>query len=139
MKKSGRPNKFIDINENIKSLYNSKNGLKNIELNIFKEWYENQNSSCSYCGLTDKESIILFNNYPESTRGGKRGKRLELDRKDSKITNYGEDIENLTLACYWCNNAKTNYFTYEEFKIIGKSLSIIQKNRLNKINSNNEN
>jgi hypothetical protein len=130
MKKRGRPNKYIGISEEIKRLYCSKSGLKNIDINIFKSWYEKQNGRCSYCDLTSAESVQLFFKYPKATRGGRRGKRLELDRKDPRIFNYGEDINNLTLACYWCNNAKTNYFSYEEFKIIGAAFSAIQKKRL---------
>jgi hypothetical protein len=37
------------------------------------------------------------------------------------ITDYSI-LENLCLACYWCNNAKTNYFSFEEFKLIGVQL-----------------
>jgi 5-methylcytosine-specific restriction endonuclease McrA len=74
----------------------------------------------------------LFQKFPASTRGGRRGKRLELDRINPKIKNYGEDINNLALACYWCNNAKTNYFTFEEFKIIGEKIKEIQQERLKK-------
>jgi hypothetical protein len=77
--------------------------------------------------------LLLFNNYPKSTRGGKRGQRLELDRINPLITNYGTDIKNLALACYWCNNAKTNYFTFDEFKKIGEMIKEIQQSRINKI------
>jgi hypothetical protein len=37
------------------------------------------------------------------------------------------------LACYWCNNAKTNYFTYDEFKIIGEKMKVVQQARINAI------
>jgi hypothetical protein len=80
--------------------------------------------------LTSDESLLLFHWYPKSTRGGRRGKRLELDRIDPSVKNYGQDIKNLTLACHWCNNAKSNYFTYEEFKIIGESIKEIQLKRI---------
>jgi 5-methylcytosine-specific restriction endonuclease McrA len=132
MKKRGRPPKYIGVNKEITKLYNSKRGLKNISFEVFKKWYESQNGCCCYCGLTSTESIQLFHKYPLATRGGRRGKSLELDRKKSNIKNYGEDINNLTLACYWCNNAKTNYFSYEEFKIIGEAISLVQKQKLKK-------
>jgi 5-methylcytosine-specific restriction endonuclease McrA len=83
--------------------------------------------------LTSEESLILFNRYPQSTRGGRRGKRLELDRINPAIRNYGSNINNLALACYWCNNAKTNYFTYDEFKIIGEKMKVVQQARINAI------
>jgi hypothetical protein len=137
MKKKGRPINYPEIGKEIKKLHKSKTGLKRIDIYAFKTWYESQNGCCSYCGVTSAESLLLFNAYPHSTRGGKRGKRLELDRKNPSIKCYGEDINNLALVCYWCNNAKTNYFTFEEFKIIGQSIIEIQKQRLRNINETN--
>lgn len=124
--------KFYMIDEHIKKLYQSKKELKKIDINLFVDWYNNSKRCCTYCGLTEKETLILFNKYPETTRGGRRGKRLEIDRINPNIKDYGEDINNLALACYWCNNAKSNYFTYEEFKIIGRSISEINQLRLKK-------
>ncbi len=128
--KKGRPSKYANVSDNVGRLYRSKKGLKNIDLNEFNEWYHNQGSCCAYCGIRDLDCAVLFEKYPEATRGGKRGKRLELDRIDPFIGDYGADINNLALACYWCNNAKTNYFTFKEFKIIGKAIGEIHKNRL---------
>jgi 5-methylcytosine-specific restriction endonuclease McrA len=122
-----------NISEEVKRLYKSKTGLKQIEIDVFQKWYDSKNGCCDYCGLTSKESLILFHKYPQSTRGGRRGKRLELDRVDPLIQNYGQDIENLALACYWCNNAKTNYFTFDEFKEIGEKIKEIQQIRINLI------
>jgi len=132
----GRKRKVYSINvsEEVKRLYNSKTGLKQIDIDVFQKWYDSKKGCCDYCGLTSKESLVLFLNYPKATRGGRRGKRLELDRKNPLVKNYGEDINNLALACYWCNNAKTNYFTYEEFKKIGEKIKEIQQIRINKIN-----
>ena len=124
--------KFYNVEENIKKLYQSKKDLKKIDINVFVDWYNKSNGCCTYCGLTEKETLIFFNRYPETTRGGKRGKRLEIDRKDPKLEDYGQDIENLALACYWCNNAKTNYFTFDEFKKIGKKIKEVQQLRINK-------
>jgi hypothetical protein len=123
----------INICEEVKRLYKSKIGIKQIDIEDFQKWYDSKNGCCDYCGLTSSESLLLFNNYPKSTRGGKRGQRLELDRINPLITNYGTDINNLALACYWCNNAKTNYFTFDEFKKIGEMIKEIQQSRINKI------
>ena len=101
----------------------------------FRHWILEQGEKCTYCGLTSEETIILFNKYPLSTRGGKRGRRLELDRKNPHLS-YG-NLSNLALACYWCNNAKTNYFEFDEFKCIGSAIGKINHARLVKI-SNNE-
>ncbi len=125
----------INIRDEVIRLYKSKRSLKQIEIVVFQNWYDSKNGCCEYCGLKSEESLILFYKYPVSTRGGRRGKRLELDRINPAIKNYGEDINNLALSCYWCNNAKTNYFTYEEFKVIGDKIKEIQQYRINKINS----
>lgn len=129
----GRKRKIYssNISEEVKRLYNSKTGLKQINIDDFQNWYDSKNGCCDYCGLTSNESLALFNKYPQSTRGGRRGKRLELDRIDPQIKNYGQDIHNLALACYWCNNAKTNYFTFEEFKKIGERIKEVQQARIN--------
>jgi hypothetical protein len=56
--------------ENIVRLYKSKKSLKQIDLNEFQDWYNSKNGSCEYCDLTEDQSSILFDKYPESTRGG---------------------------------------------------------------------
>lgn len=35
------------------------------------------------------------------------------------------------MACYWCNNAKTDEFSAEEFAPVGKEIGEIFKNRKN--------
>ncbi len=44
----------------------------------------------------------------------------------AKILPY-DQLNNVVLACYWCNNAKTDTFTYEEFKEVGKVFANIWK------------
>jgi hypothetical protein len=56
----------------------------------------------------------------DATRGGKRGKRLEIDRRDPRLS-Y-DDINNIVWCCYWCNNAKSNFFTEEEFRPIALAI-----------------
>lgn len=36
------------------------------------------------------------------------------------------------MSCYWCNNAKTDEFTFEEFEEIGKSFGLVWNKRLKK-------
>lgn len=130
MKKRGRPIIYkTEIDRNIRKLQLSKSDLKNISFSVFKDWYSKQKDCCAYCDLSSRESLLLFEKYPKSTRNGKRGKSLELDRKDPLITDYSI-LENLCLACYWCNNAKTNYFSFEEFKLIGSTINKIQRNKI---------
>jgi hypothetical protein len=100
----------------------------------FQNWFnlEEFKKGCSYCKLTNEQSLQLYNAQRnglrmDGTRGGKRGRRLELDRRDPNLS-Y-DNLENLVWCCYWCNNAKSNFFSAEEFipigKEIGNSLKII--------------
>lgn len=41
----------------------------------------------------------------------------------------GYDIENCVLACAVCNNAKSDKFTYEEFKRLGDVIKEIWQQR----------
>jgi hypothetical protein len=43
---------------------------------------------------------------------------------------YGENISDLVFSCYWCNNAKSNFFTSEEFEEIGKIIAEIIHKKL---------
>jgi hypothetical protein len=125
----GRPKIFIGKDREIRNLQLRKKELKPIPFLEFKNWYNLQNDCCIYCRLSSFETNTLYNKFPKSTRNGKRGKSLELDRKNQNIKNYSV-LENLCLACYWCNNAKTNYFSFDEFMIIGNVINQIQKNKL---------
>lgn len=97
----------------------------------FYNWYIKLDRKCEYCGITEIEiKTLLENEKLHSKRIETRGKKLEFDRKipDSSYDN----LENIVLSCYWCNNAKTDTFTHEEFKEVGKAFSTIWKKRFDK-------
>ncbi|WP_439882340.1 hypothetical protein ACSX1A_04065 [Pontibacter sp. MBLB2868] len=109
-------------------------GFVNTSFNQFEEWFDGAifMQGCYYCGTTNERSFEIYQKQrnglrPDATRAGRRGKRLELDRKDPNQP-Y-DNLNNVVWCCYWCNNAKTNFFTEEEFKpiavAIGLSLSTI--------------
>jgi hypothetical protein len=92
-------------------------------------WRITQPQVCHYCGIP--ESILdELHNQPnhQNKRWPKRGKVLEIDRKGSDIPYT--NLTNLVLACYWCNNAKTDTFTYEEFREIGQKVNRVWSERL---------
>lgn len=117
----------------IKKLYAAK-GIK-LSFRSFYDWMivNSHDKKCTYCKITEPEIQQL---YELAKRNGgeltvrKRGPKLELDRKKPK-TDY-DDLENIVWACYWCNNAKTDTFTHEEFLQIGKTIEEIWKKRLGK-------
>ena len=81
------------------------------------------NFNCEYCGIEENELYFL-----ETKRLG-RGARLEYDRLED--TDY--NLDNIVLACYWCNNAKTDTFTVEEFKEIARGINAVWRSRGAKI------
>lgn len=79
--------------------------------------YKRDGRECHYCGIGEKDFFRIWGKF----YGGKR-RKLEVERKDN-IKGYNE--ENCVLACPICNNAKSDKFTYEEFKKIGKAVKEI--------------
>ncbi len=71
-------------------------------------------NQCHYCDIHehDIEKLITKSDI-QTKRLLTRGRHLEIDRKNPCL-GYTED--NIVLSCYWCNNAKTDEFSYEEFK-----------------------
>lgn len=109
-------------------------GFVDSAFNDFVNWFKESNfeKGCHYCGTTNEKSFELYNlqrsgKRHDATRGGKRSRRLELDRKDPSLP-Y-DNLKNVVWCCYWCNNAKSNFFTREEFQpiadAIGKALKTI--------------
>lgn len=93
----------------------------------FKEWYEAIERKCYYCHITEDEINQLWEKHPSLTKRN-RGLSLEIERLEPDLP-YSI-TSNLVFSCYWCNNAKTDTFTKEEFSEIGKVIERIWKNRL---------
>jgi hypothetical protein len=110
----------------IKSIYVQKKIIRTIE--EFFDWYleKEKNKKCVYCNITEEQIADLFENNKLETKRS-RGKKLELDRKQPNIP-Y-DDFDNIVYACYWCNNAKTDTFTHEEFLEVGKVFEKIWSQR----------
>lgn len=83
----------------------------------FIDWYINEEKKCFYCKCTQSE-LNSFYQKNSSKRKNTRGKTLEVDRiKDEKYNR-----NNCRLSCYWCNNAKSDVFSFEQFKPIGNAI-----------------
>lgn len=95
----------------------------------FYKWYLSNERKCFYCKITEDQIKQLLDSGRLTTkRISTRGKKLELDRKEPNL--LYDNFENIVFACYWCNNAKTDTFTDEEFKKVGEVFKEIWKNRL---------
>lgn len=100
-----------------------------IEFADFHSWYTAQERKCFYCDITEAEiKQLLDAGLLTTKRIDKRGKNLELDCRRPEAA-Y-DDLDNLTLACYWCNNAKTDTFTAPEFVEVGQVFAKIWQQRL---------
>lgn len=76
--------------------------------------YSRDGKCCYYCEIKEEDFIPTWGVFYKG-----RGKRLELERKDSE---KGYNTLNCILACAICNNAKSNKFTYKEFLGVGKAI-----------------
>lgn len=89
-----------------------------------KQIYERDGNKCHYCGIAEKDFFTIWGDFYGSK---KRGSRLEVDRKD----NRGDyEIDNCVLACAICNCAKSDKFTYDEFKYVGKAIGRVWLKRM---------
>jgi 5-methylcytosine-specific restriction endonuclease McrA len=93
----------------------------------FKERIEEEH--CHYCNLTNDMVDKLVDAEQMFKKQDTRGWSLEIDRKDS---NLEYTFDNTVMCCYWCNNAKTDEFTEEEFRKVGEEIKQIWKKRLEK-------
>ena len=85
---------------------------------LFVEWYLEQHPYCCYCGVPEnlcKEKL----QEQGATRQGHRGSYLEVEKTNPDKT-YTKD--NCVLACYLCNNAKTNFIQVQDFEPIARGI-----------------
>ncbi len=93
----------------------------------FKKWHESTKEECHYCHITEKDMNQLWQKSPMLTKRN-RGKKLEIERLEPNLA-YSK-TNNLVYSCYWCNNAKTDTFTKDEFMEVGKVFQKIWQDRL---------
>lgn len=81
--------------------------------NEFEKFYslDPEKRVCHYCNINDKELEHLESIFQIKTKRI-RGYSMEIDRKKP---NYEYLKDNVVLACYWCNNAKSDEFSEAEF------------------------
>ena len=96
-------------------------------IEFYKEKVEER--KCFYCGTTEAEILKLRGKGLIKTKRN-RGKQMEIDRKNSNME-YSK--QNIVLACYWCNNGKSDEFSMEEFKAVGKEIRKIWEVRLKQL------
>jgi len=101
--------------------------------------YERDKHVCHYCGIRERDFPKLWGEFYGLT---KRGRRLEIEHRvavvrDNRVIRKTRKArlkhtpEHCVLACALCNMAKSNMFTYEEFKKVGKVVQEIWQERRN--------
>lgn len=104
--------------KNPKSIYATikmSSDKRNIDLFMtledFTMWYNSQKRICVYCNREESEVI--------KDRNGRFG-RLTIDRIDNA---KGYTTDNIVLACYRCNDIKSDDISYEKMLEIGRIIS----------------
>lgn len=93
-------------------------------------------TTCSYCGISlDQIKALGENKKLNNKRSDTRGYTLEIDRM---LPNLEYSKKNCCMACYWCNNAKTDEFSPEEFKPIAEGIRKTWNERLKAIGYSEE-
>lgn len=104
---------------------------KNLPFSTFSSWYgmnHNHSRECEYCRITELEIKELVDQKKIFTkRIYARGMSMEVDKRDPRKPYV---LSNLVMSCYWCNNAKTDEFSEEEFKSIAEAIGQIWQGRL---------
>lgn len=115
----------------------NENGNKKIRFGNkkdFLEWYLKKwsldgSAVCEYCGISEKECNELLNTQRKSTRG----RHLEVERREP---NLDYDSTNCILACYVCNNTKSDFMSEEEFRVLIPGIQAFWKSQRNKKKQN---
>ena len=144
-------NAYVDnICKNIPSKTKIKELLRN-ELKPLKDKYKEKfgkifplkefekmtkDETCSYCGISLAQIEELGKKGKlNNKRSDTRGYTLEIDRM---LPNLEYSKKNCCMACYWCNNAKTDEFSPEEFKPIAEGIRKTWNERLKAIGYSEE-
>lgn len=83
---------------------------------------------CEYCELTESDfRQLIERGLVRTKRLSTRGSTFEFDCRDPE---QGYTQNNVALCCYWCNNAKTDEYSTEEFKPVALALAAVWRQRL---------
>jgi len=107
--------------QKIRNIFRAKQKVKDGGKSLFKfnnfknfyDWYIVQKRFCYYCKTKEQDLEKIFGNgILSSKRGSRRGQSLEIERRNAKNNEYSE--ENCVLACYFCNNHKSDIISEED-------------------------
>lgn len=97
---------------------------KNFNRKTFIDWFTGkvkENPICEYCKIPNNKIEGIYWKKRKTKRPPTRI-YLEIDREEPE-GDYNED--NCVLACFICNNAKSDVFKYKEFVEVGKIIETV--------------
>lgn len=101
----------------------------------FIAWYTKKDKICCYCGVKEEDLEEYFKSdegNPQTKNAVKRGRGMHLEIERIKTANGENEYtkENCDLACYICNNAKSDFLSAKDFKPIAKGINEFWKKHL---------
>lgn len=128
--------KFKRFNDLYAKYYNEERRRLFESPEAFLLWYDTQNNQCNYCEITqsDLKRIVAYRNGNLTlNQKTKRSKgTLEIEKLDPNIE---YTYKNSVLACPFCNNAKSNLISEDDWR---KHFVPAVKNYFNSILSNDK-
>ena len=118
----------IELKEELLKQYKVEFQKEYFPFGSFEKIYDIDPSKriCHYCKVSDTE-IEKLRSRGKIYSKVSRGYSMEIDRLEPNME-YSEN--NCVLACYWCNNAKTDEFNSSEFEDhIGPGIGTIWEDR----------
>ena len=116
---------YIEYIKHYVQYYSDERAQFFLDLDKVIEWFEKQNNSCGYCGITHDElqkivekrgGNLTLNNKKKRSKGTLEIERLKPATKDD--VDFGYNYDNCILACPLCNNAKSNLIEEDAWKKI---------------------
>lgn len=104
----------------------------------FVDWYFKEEKTCCYCGVREKDAQRYFKEYTPDENGQTkkaydrgRGFNLEVERLETFSENKNiYNADNCKLACYICNNAKSDFISPKDFKPIAEGINKFWQEKL---------
>ena len=108
--------------------------MKKMKKELLDKLYERDGPKCHYCGIQEEDFLKLWGEFYGLQY---RGRRLEIERTKTVVIKGNNikkidlkyTLKNCVLACALCNMAKSDMFTYDEFKRVGKGIEEIWRKR----------
>ena len=108
---------FADFNKLYTRYFNEqREKLFNDPTKLLK-WYNDQNGSCNYCAITQEELLKIVKNRGGNLTLNNKTKRSKGNLEIEKLNpSEGYTFDNSVLACPFCNNAKSNLISEDDWR-----------------------